>query len=173
MTERYEYEPFDWTEEALREASRHIKYEIEMLFGSLVYVPHTVPTVLHNLIVEGFAMHARVLMDFIHSRKPADHPDIAAWRYVGSSIRWAELCPVSYKDLNQFRTRVNREIVHLSAERLWLTPEQKEWKRTDLMIPLLTALNVWMEHADGDLLDPEFCEWWNALPELYPFISRQ
>lgn len=173
MKERIEYEPFVWTADALREASLHVKYEIEMLFGSLVYVPQTVPTVLHNLIVEGFAMHARVLMEFIHSRKPADHPDIAAWRYIGSSTRWGRLCPVSYADLNQYRTRVNREIVHLSADRLWLTPAQKAWRRTDLMDPLLRALGVWMDHADRELLNPEFCEWWDVLPELYPFVKRE
>lgn len=162
---------FRWTVERLIEGSEHVQYEIEMLIETAIRSSHETDRIEHNMIVETFAMHARVLMDFLLSDCSEGHTDMAAYRYVGARADWKKLCPYTKEDWAQSRLRVNKEIAHLTSGRLGLKEQEKRWLRIALCNEILHALCVWMSHVDRTRLSPVLTHWWDTLPQRYELMT--
>lgn len=112
----------------LQAVTEHLRYEVEMLKQTADRLLNSENTEFEtNVLLESFAIHARALVHFFYPDRIfstdalADHfiTDIPKWRAaIGSAVGAA---------LTDVRTRVNKEIVHLTYDRLGITPVAKGW----------------------------------------------
>lgn len=106
-------------------AFEHVEYEMRMLKAvaeELSSSTHT--TWVYNALVESFAIHTRVLLDFFYKpRKYRD--DVVAEDYVQN---WSASCPPKTPDLTDATIRVDKEIVHLTYVRLMRSGSGKDWR---------------------------------------------
>ena len=76
-----------------------------------------------NLKVEGFGLHLRNLIEFFYPSSPhAD--DVLAVDYVAN---WDTKRPAITPLLESARARANKELHHLTAQRIAGRPSHKEW----------------------------------------------
>lgn len=82
----------------------------------------------HNLIVESFAMHTRVLIDFFYGKR--NYPDdMIAQDFLPEDVDWVKVQPPLTEVLKEAKTKADKQLVHLSFTRLKLEKEgKKEWK---------------------------------------------
>lgn len=129
----------------LKECVRHLRYEIDMLTGLVdarLRLPagdDNVATVLQNAWQESLLAHLRNLIEFVCGREPRRRQsdrwpgprDIKPRLFVGG---WTG-APFN---LDGTLRRIDRELAHLTLNRLEVTPEDKEWPalRSDLELLL-------------------------------------
>jgi hypothetical protein len=115
-------------EEELIAALEHLYYEIDMLQGTMerLETGSTEDRIFHNALVESFTIHARNLMHFLYpiGEKPSD---ILAADFFEDEEYWLKNRPGAPKEFDTARARVNKEIAHLTHDRLSVTPERKLW----------------------------------------------
>lgn len=125
----------------LKAASENVLYAIEMLnhTAQLLYEhpgahsDYWVDKTVYFAMVESFAAHARELMDFFHPPGTARGNDILATDFIPG---WS--APPSWSSFADDRTRVGREIMHLSYAR---TTPSSGWAYGELV----GNLNVMIE----------------------------
>jgi hypothetical protein len=125
--------------------SKDLNYEIQMLNETAIMLsgrPDDGP--LKNALLESFAIHARNLVLFFHPEVvPRPHPgDVLARHYVPG---WAGVRQELPGALSVVAQRVNKEIVHLSVERLDVGPEAKHWQiaRTSATLSTTSSSSLW------------------------------
>ncbi|MET0182791.1 MAG: hypothetical protein ABW199_07895 [Caulobacterales bacterium] len=109
--------------ELLRRGLTHFGYEVQMLEQT-----HAVITLgilgegaMRNACLESWVLHLRNLIDFFYADAPqAD--DLAALDYVAD---WQAIRPVKPAAFEIAKRRANKEIAHLSAQRMAVAPEDK------------------------------------------------
>jgi hypothetical protein len=114
------------TDDELRRASDHLSYEMNMLqtlalgmaFG---FAGQKSP--INNAFLESFGIHARALICFFYAEKPQDD-DIIAEDFVSE---WRTVRPSITQVLEMARKHANKDIAHLSYDRLKVIPEEKPW----------------------------------------------
>lgn len=114
--------------------------------------------IMHNALVEAFALHARVLCDFFYappeSRKP---DDIAAEYYFPNPEEWIKVRPpIDKARIDAVRNRVNKEIAHLTYKRQMITPESKDWPITGIMQDLDRATDKFLDLVPSHLRHPKW-----------------
>lgn len=114
--------------------------------------------VMHNALIEAFALHARVVYDFFYalpqSRKP---DDIAAEHYFADLDEWLNTRPAINKDkIEAVRNRVNKEIAHLTYKRQMITPDSKDWPIIEIMQDLDRAAAKFLDLVPDDLIHPKW-----------------
>ena len=140
----------------LREASMHLKYEIDMFHWSVdTMLKNQEDRFLRNAIVESFAIHTRNLIHCFYPKKP--HPDdVIANHFFDPPDRWDNLRPQPDPSLGAIYKRVSREVAHLSFKRLGKTPQEKLWfycKTFQIMEPVIQKF---IENASKHKLDDSF-----------------
>jgi hypothetical protein len=138
----------------LREASRHLHYEITMfhaaaeglrcgLFGN---GPIT------NVLLESFAVHVRNLIDFLYSEQPrAD--DVVAEDFVAETLQWPQIRPTMSDVLLRAKRRADKEIAHLTYTRLAVTSDAKPWPFVQIFGEITSVFKLYMENVDRERLD--------------------
>lgn len=132
-------------------AREHIEYEIDMLeYCAVNLVPMPPPGPQRNLLLEGFALHARGLIQFLFpERKKRNRDDMAADHHVGNVAAWrAARGPYQSLSVGLRRVirRVGSEVAHLSYERVGVTPKQKEWDVSALAAELRALIGLYRQH---------------------------
>jgi hypothetical protein len=115
-------------EEDLKAALKHLCYEIDMLQGTMerLETGSTEDRILHNALVESFTVHARNLMHFLYPIGEKDS-DVLAADFFDDAGYWLKNRPEEPKEFGKSRGRVNKEIAHLTYDRLSVTPQHKIW----------------------------------------------
>src|SRR3989304_9955978 len=132
-------------------SNEHLAYEIQTLWhatsilNSLARQPidHWFTTAIRNVYLDSFAIHARVLHDFLFSLRPIDD-DIVALHYVEN---WASICPPKTPLLNTLPTKANKQVAHLTYKRIEYEQSGKGWDFTGVFFEILGLLLIFRANA--------------------------
>ncbi len=142
--------------EELVSRSSHVWYEYSMMnevADSLT--SGTGDDVVRNALLESFLIHARSVADFLWGTTADKPDDIRARHYlVHSTSASSPLSPPSVPV--DWRTRVNKEIAHLTDGRLAVTPETKGWRFNLIREELDSAMGAFLEIVPPQTLSPEW-----------------
>jgi hypothetical protein len=137
---------FDYSEE-------HVFYEIDHFFwlAELLGKPNHIinaPSLkdvarLNNILIEGCTIHLRNVIDFLYLAKPFP-TDVVAEDFLPIGD-WDKIRPAITSSLDAARTRANKEIAHLTTERIAGAPPAKGWDfpgLADELRPLLRLVSA-------------------------------
>lgn len=143
-------------DDVLKKASAHLHYEVWMLASTANALASGIAVQgwLPNALLESFVIHLRALSDFLYAeaKKP---DDVLASDFFGPE-EWSKLRPVESELLKKARLRAHKEIVHLTYERLNVTPETKPWMFIEIANEIHSVLGVFLQHAPKHLLSEEW-----------------
>jgi hypothetical protein len=156
--------------EDLRAASKHVYYEIAMVaaLAELLQRPAAPSNprdseVVHNALLESFAMHARVLADFFGlGRRPSDDDVVASDFVDGPAAQRLRDRLLADARFEPVRVRVNKDLAHLTYTRTEYGPEGRQWNAHDVFLALQDVLNEFAVHVRREQVDDEL---WRDLVE--------
>jgi len=93
--------------------------------------------------------HLRNLIEFLFTLKPGD-TDVTAVDFCAPGA-WK---PVITQTLTDARRRVNKELAHLTSDRISGSPLRKQWDFTGLAQELRVQLQDFVARADSAKLSP-------------------
>jgi hypothetical protein len=136
-------------------AEEHLRYEMDMLIwsaGILVTLATIkekgqLPWALNNSVLESFSIHARNLIDFLYSgsRNKDRATDIVVEDYVDQGALSAHLPPIT-RLLEESITKANKQVAHLTKERIDYEKAGKAWSVTQVAQQTVAAFNAIAPH---------------------------
>ncbi len=162
------------TAEELRDAWKHLEYEIMMLNE----VGKTLTTfkvdlgddqarVHWNALIESFTIHARSLIAFLYAEKP-ERDDVVAVDFFNDPSAWLSRRPALTDLLRRVHPRVGKEVAHLTYARIGITEEQRQWPFVRIAIEIGAALREFLS-----LLPPDFPKPPPPSPQLTTEVPNQ
>lgn len=124
--------------------TEHYVYEINMLRWTHATLAGTEEGFLANSLIESFCVHARALMDFYNSNPRAD--DIVATHFIRSGQFSANAISLIPTDI---RTRVNKQIAHLTAARENPSKKVDDADRQTLLTAIETDHTAFKQAVDS------------------------
>ena len=132
-------------------SEEHLWYEIDMLVGIGKYL--SAPTIvggstlddarrINNLLVEGFGIHIRNIIDFLYLDRPQP-ADIIASDFCPPGA-WDRVRPPISSAFTRARTRANKELAHLTTARIAGAVPEKKWDTIVLLNELKPMLKLWL-----------------------------
>ncbi len=153
------------TEDELKKLSRHVLYEIQVLFGTAEALEvHTttlgseLPWLTSMTYLEAFVLHARALEHFIfrdREHRGAREGDGLAVDYFAPKA-WRGLCPPKETTLDPLSTRVGKEVAHITYARTVATEEMKQWRFAQIAGSIGRPLRVFIDNVDPEKVIPDF-----------------
>jgi hypothetical protein len=141
-------------------SAEHVWYEIYMFFGmkemfsppSMIVAPSGEKVRMVNCaLIESFGIHFRNIIDFLYTDDPQP-TDVVAADYCAE---WAKLrFPIS-QELEKARTRANKELAHLTTQRIAGAPQEKNWDFAGLAEKIRPSLHLFVKHARAGALAPK------------------
>jgi hypothetical protein len=133
----------------LQAASGHLLYEVQMFRATALELASD-PSPrghLHDALLESFIVHGRNLLHFLYPELPKPS-DVLADDFFTDSIIW----PLKRGDLPpalaSVRGRANKEVAHLTYDRLAVQPEQKGWAFLDILREVESKLQMFLNTVD-------------------------
>lgn len=129
----------------LRQASKDVLYELEMFQNSVRllqtgnYTPYNNITV-YNALLESFVIHTRNLIDFFYPPQHTKKDDIAAWHFYDDPKWWSLNCPIMSPQLEEARSRANKQAAHLTYTRANLKGNRWMWDEINHKVAPLARL---------------------------------
>lgn len=118
--------------------------------------------VLNNAVIESFAIHARVLLDFFYAELKRED-DVVATDFFSPPSTWIEKRPDRSKEqIDDIRTRVHKEVVHLTYARQNVRPETKQWLFEELTADINEVVNRFMGLVPREFVGPRWPAPWPA-----------
>ncbi len=115
-------------EKLLIGAVQHIKYELDMLnYATHQLIRSDLSIEERNVCVEAFVIHARCLTDFLYTPATAHKDDILAEHYFTNPSDYFRNRPEMHALLSVAKGRANKEMAHLTYNRVGKTLEEKQW----------------------------------------------
>lgn len=137
--------------------SGDLAYEIWMLdcLRDALATQRRIPAWLNNSIVESFAIHARVLLEFFygHGKKPTD---ARATDFIDPLVLRANPRPKESPRLLRVRSRAGFQVSHLSYLRTNVKSEEKNWDYSDIWADINDLVNWFTLTATPDLFGEDF-----------------
>ena len=135
--------------------SEHLAYEIAMLLGTAEEL-QTAPEsdITKNALLESFAIHARSLFAFYFGGRRYCS-DVIAQDYVDD---WNTVRPGISPILNDVKSRTDKEIVHLTTERMPGIQLLKNWNYGDISHEFHNVTRIFIQHAKPQKMGPDFLE---------------
>lgn len=118
------------TNEELKKVCEHVSYEIWML-NKTASLSDTTDAAKNNAYIESFGLHARVLLDFVYNTNGRSD-DVLAVDFFDDPTEWIDSIEEKSEILEKVHPRVGKELAHLTYMRLEVTPEEKEWDRSEI-----------------------------------------
>ena len=123
------------TNSKLKNAAKHIKYEINMLLFSsskLINLKKDNPKItvfdfnmMKNIFIETFVLHARNLCEFLYANK-RKYPDDMFWKDFLTDKQQKKYNPTKYIFNNE---KANKQLAHLRYKRnVWENKKKKSWE---------------------------------------------
>jgi len=136
------------TDQELQDASNHLYYEFWMLksLANALVSGIAAQGWLANALLESFVIHCRGLIEFFYPQHPR-HDDVIAADYISLSMKWEEIRPDLSEVLSTAKRRSNKELAHLTYERLKVTLETKTWPFTEIKDEIKSVIEVFLEHV--------------------------
>jgi hypothetical protein len=168
--------PFTPSDDDLRQLTEHLFYEVQMTFflaAVLVKAQRQPPPAaanqfLINVHVEAFTMHLRQLIDFLWGERSARSGTNAFAADYFAPGEWAKLRPERPEILSEaIRRKVGWGVVHLTYERAWSTPLDKQWDFDRLARGLAPAVICFVDNVDRAKLDREYFDHIRQWPEQF------
>jgi hypothetical protein len=136
-------------EELVTYSHDHIRYEIGMLQWTaaiLLSLPDLDSTgvfaeTIKNSLLNSFASHARNLIDFLYLRNHFGRDksgDIVVEDYIESTFLDEHLPPIT-KTLEDAKVKANKQVAHLTVERLAYEVAGKEWQFMQIYMQIMKA----------------------------------
>lgn len=141
------------THKKLQEARKHVCYEIWMLISTAhILASGTLgkEEVLKNAVMESFVIHTRSLLDFLYPTDRAQDTDILASDFLPPG-QWDDERPDKSQLLATAQRRANKEIAHLTYDRLDVTAETKPWKFVEISHEVERVFTVFRKLAKWDV----------------------
>ncbi len=141
------------TPEVLRKASNHLHYEYRMFTSLARGMASGIAGegVINNALLEAFTIHARALLKFLYGQNPrAD--DVIADDFFPTSLEWKKVRPKMTKLLETVRTRVGKEVAHLTYARLDVNPETKPWRFLQILHDIDVSFKEFLRIVPMELL---------------------
>jgi hypothetical protein len=147
------------TTSELQAVSKHVLYEAQMLFATATLLrlqarnDQRLPWALEMATIESFAMHTRVLIEFLwhepqNGKKPRFSDDAFAADFLEPG-RWAEVRQPMESQLAGLWSRAGNEIAHLSYKRTSSPPEERGWEFDLVAGSIGRAFRLFLQHVDG------------------------
>ena len=135
-------------------SNEHVFYEIDHFFwlaqtlGSESLVVGA-PSIqdrqrLNNILIEGFVIHFRNVIDFLYVKPKST--DVVAEDFF-SQNDWQKIRPALSGTLEDARTRANKEVAHLTVDRMTGAPPAKTWKFTQIANEVRPILSLMCSEA--------------------------
>lgn len=144
-------------------SAEHVAYEIDMFFGLVEMLSHPQlkiggPSVavagrVNNALIESFGVHLRNLLDFLYFDEPQP-TDVVAGDYCRPGA-WKAARPAMSTTLNAARSRSNKELAHLTTQRISGILPGKKWAFVPLADEIRPLLQLFCDTADPTTLAPE------------------
>ncbi len=114
-----------------RMAEEHLFYELQMFHSTAIRLGSNLVQQnvdLRNNILESLAVHIRVLFKFFFD-KPSKDSDVVASDFYPDENSWHDIREkIGHEDeVSSTCRRVNKEVAHLTWDRLDVKPEEKGW----------------------------------------------
>jgi hypothetical protein len=142
-------------------SAEHVVYEFEMFLwlaqicgrGTKIGAPTPEDARrVSNVLIESFAIHVRNLIDFLYLSKPKP-TDIVAADFFDPDV-WETLRPPISQMLERARIRANKEIAHLTSDRIPGSPPEKAWNFSELANEIRPLLLQFAKNALTTRLSP-------------------
>ena len=151
--------PEDEVREAERSAYTHTTHFEAHFWPSQPSRPNPPPerfVVEHNALVEAFALHSRVLIEFFYAKPNPKFPDdVHAEHYFSPGSTWRNARPkLSKEDYEGIKNRVGKEIAHLTFARQLVAPEDKPWPISWISGIIDEAATAFVSLVDMNLIHP-------------------
>lgn len=127
--------------------SEHFCYEVEMLYSSLEYLikfKREDKQTGKNMALENFLLHSRNLIEFLHF--PDNSKKYARAYHFLDEKSFLKISQLWNKDLEIFLDRANHEVSHLTYNRYYGTPPEKNWNCRKYFLEILTGIITFLEY---------------------------
>jgi hypothetical protein len=151
-------------------ASHHVEYEIKQFTACSnvlredfwVEVPTYMAKTARNALLESWTVHFRALYDFLYAEPTRDDMGAGDWFPDG---RWPAVRKGPASDLAKARRRVNKDIAHLTYDRLKRAGAGVFWPHETIIDGLGRDLFRFVDSVDaGSVRDGFKAAVWQALP---------
>lgn len=145
------------SEEELKLISEHLWYEVQMLVGLSRYMSSggSDNNLINNAVLEAYTIHARLILDFLTPKKPKPD-DVLAIDFLEDVQEWVNLQKGRFQQIEKIRTRVGKEVAHLTYRRLSVTPDEKPWEFVEITDELMDIFRLFIDRVPRNYL----CEKW-------------
>lgn len=143
-------------------SEEHVVYEFDMFLwlaqvcgsGARLWAPSPADAArLHNVLIESIVVHLRNVIDFLYLDKPKATDVVAADFFAPGA--WEGLRPAISVTLEAARVRANKEVAHLTTDRITGSPPEKAWDFTSLANEIRPLMRLVVQHALAARLSPK------------------
>jgi hypothetical protein len=139
------------TEDLKKMAYEHLSYEVEMFTSTMGRLNKGgLDMVENNVMLESFLVHARCLFDFLYPSSDTRPNDVVSDDYFGDPTEFRKKLPPSLSIESYLKHRTGKEIVHLTYDRLKVTPEKKVWQVSDVHNQIVGALEIFFSSLSSE-----------------------
>jgi len=144
----------------LTSAADHLFYEVQMARATALGLLSGLFPIgpLHDAVLEAFVIHARNLVHFFFPQG-AQPSDVLAEHYFPEAQTWNAHRGTLPESLAPLRGRANKEVAHLTYDRLALTEETKRWEVVQVLKDLDALVAKFCAAVPPSLLSSK----WSAL----------
>lgn len=139
-------------EELLAYSREHLFYEVEMLLNVSRLNLENLPRVFRNMQIESFAIHLRNLIIFFYPTPTLFTTDVYAKHFFSDATKWEQICPpASISPISRTaKKRADKEVAHLTTERLAGNNPKKEWDILGLVNEITPIIRSFCVSADRE-----------------------
>lgn len=141
-------------EELLAFSREHLYHEITMLYEvTLKLAKKEADPLSGNALIESFGIHAAIILDFMFNKKKKSD-DAVASDYIIDKEKWKKTISGYRKKLNFIYRRRDKELAHLSYERLKVTETTKQWSFVAICREISDIVDYFIEASDKAITHP-------------------
>ncbi len=143
-------------------SGEHVFYEVRMMafpaeiksgrINPPIFSDVDVQKNIKNILVESFGLHLRNLIDFLYIDKPQE-TDVIAGDFLSTGT-WAALRPALSSKLDSARKRANKELAHLTTNRITGSPLEKKWDILGLVGEIKVPLKKFVTNSVRTRISP-------------------
>ncbi len=155
-------------------SGEHLLYEIEMMFDVLqVDISNLPPQFRMNMTVELFALHLRNLITFLYPTQNQHDTDVYARDYFPDKDEWERIAPPLSATLDTARRRANKELGHLTTERIEGFQDRKKWEIISLTKEIVPILQLFCSSASKSKLNTNVAQLVSRLNGFLPALASE
>jgi hypothetical protein len=145
------------TDADLVATSEHLFYEIQMFRATAVALSSGLfpPGHVNFALLESFLVHGRNLLHFLFPERP-QASDVLAEDYYDDPLAWVRARGELPKSLATVRMRANKQLAHLTYDRLLVKAEAWEWRFMDIWRDVEQKLRIFRVTAPSSRITPRW-----------------